>query len=56
MRFTAGGRRLGILQQLAAEGVIDADFKVPCLVEQPEHAHETSLMENTMRAAMPPGG
>src|SRR3984893_7324394 len=51
---TAGGRRLGILQKLAAEGVIDADFRVPCLVEQPEHARETSLMENTMRAAMHP--
>ena len=50
----AGGRRLGILQKLAAEGVIDADFKVPCLVEQPEDAVETSLMENTMRAAMHP--
>ena len=30
---TAGGRRLKALQELAAEGVIPADFKVPCLVE-----------------------
>jgi ParB family chromosome partitioning protein len=50
----AGGRRLKILQKLAAEGVIDADTKVPCKVEQPEDAVETSLMENTVRAAMHP--
>jgi ParB family transcriptional regulator, chromosome partitioning protein len=50
----AGGRRLQILQKLAAEGVIDADHKVPCKVEQPEDAVETSLMENTIRAAMHP--
>jgi len=50
----AGGRRLKALQELAAEGVIPADFKVPCLVEQPEQALETSLMENTVRAAMHP--
>src|SRR5277367_1098013 len=48
---TAGGRRLKALQELAAEGAISADFKVPCLVEQPEDALETSLMENTIRAA-----
>ena len=51
---TAGGRRLQVLQELAAEGVIPADFKVPCLVEQPDEALETSLMENTIRAAMHP--
>jgi ParB family chromosome partitioning protein len=28
---TAGGRRLKALQKLAGEGVIPADFKVPCL-------------------------
>jgi len=50
----AGGRRLAILQKLAAEGVIDPDTKVPCKVEQPEDAVETSLMENTVRAAMHP--
>ena len=50
----AGGRRLKILQKLAAEGVIDADFNVPCKVEQPEEAVETSLTENTVRAAMHP--
>ena len=50
-----GGRRLGILQKLAAEGVIEAkDYKVPCKIEQPEDAVETSLAENTIRAAMHP--
>ena len=28
---TAGGRRLKALQELADEGVIPADFKVPCI-------------------------
>ncbi len=51
---TAGGRRLKALQELAAEGVIPADTKVPCLVEAPDEALETSLMENTIRAAMHP--
>ena len=51
---TAGGRRLKALQELAAEGVIPADAKVPCLVEAPAEALETSLMENTIRAAMHP--
>jgi ParB-like chromosome segregation protein Spo0J len=44
---TAGGGRLKVLQELAAEGVIPADYKLPCLVEEP--AVETSLMENTVR-------
>jgi ParB family chromosome partitioning protein len=51
---TAGGRRLRALQDLAAEGVIPADFQVPCLVEAPEAALETSLMENRIRAALSP--
>ena len=50
----AGGRRLGILQKLAAEGVINADDKIPCKIEEPEDAAETSLAENTIRAAMHP--
>ena len=50
----AGGRRLKALQELAAEGVVPVDYKVPCLIEQPELALETSLMENTIRAAMHP--
>jgi ParB family transcriptional regulator, chromosome partitioning protein len=50
----AGGRRLKILQKLAAEGAIGADTKVPCKIEQAEDAVETSLMENTIRAAMHP--
>jgi ParB family transcriptional regulator, chromosome partitioning protein len=50
----AGGRRLKILQKLAAEGVIAADHPVPCLVREPDTSVETSLMENTVRAAMHP--
>jgi ParB family transcriptional regulator, chromosome partitioning protein len=50
----AGGRRLKILQKLAAEGVIEDDHPVPCLVREPEASVETSLMENTVRAAMHP--
>src|SRR5215469_12074383 len=50
----AGGRRLKILQKLAAEGVIYADHPVPCKVEEPDEAVETSLAENTVRAAMHP--
>jgi len=50
----AGGRRLKILQKLAAENVIDADHPVPCLIKKPTAAVETSLMENTVRAAMHP--
>ena len=50
----AGGRRLKILQKLAAEGAIDADAKVPCKIREPEDAVETSLAENTVRAAMHP--
>jgi ParB family transcriptional regulator, chromosome partitioning protein len=51
---TAGGRRLKALQELAAEGVIPIDYNVPCLVEEPAAAVETSLVENTVRAAMHP--
>lgn len=51
---TAGGRRLKALQELAAEGVIACDSEVPCLIEEPDAAMETSLMENTVRAAMHP--
>jgi ParB family chromosome partitioning protein len=51
----AGGRRLKALQKLAAEGVIDAKhYQVPCNIQQPEDAIETSLTENTVRAAMHP--
>ncbi|MGH7077773.1 MAG: ParB/RepB/Spo0J family partition protein [Acetobacteraceae bacterium] len=51
---TAGGRRLRTLQELAAEGVIAADYPVPCLVEECEAALEISLMENTARASLQP--
>src|SRR4051812_4329813 len=51
---TAGGRRLKALQELAAEGAIASDCEVPCLIEESDTALETSLMENTVRAAMHP--
>jgi ParB family transcriptional regulator, chromosome partitioning protein len=50
----AGGRRLKILQKLAAEGAIDADHPVPCKIESADDAVENSLVENTMRAPMHP--
>ena len=50
----AGGRRLKILQKLAAEGAIDADHPVPCKIETRPTRVETSLAENTIRAAMHP--
>jgi ParB family transcriptional regulator, chromosome partitioning protein len=50
----AGGRRLKILQKLAAEGAIDADHPVPCKIESADDAVENSLVENTIRAAMHP--
>ncbi len=50
----AGGRRLRILQKLAAEGAIDADHPVPCKIESAADALENSLVENTIRAAMHP--
>ncbi|HEV2099167.1 MAG TPA: ParB/Srx family N-terminal domain-containing protein [Stellaceae bacterium] len=50
----AGGRRLKVLQKLAAEGLIADDHPVPCLVREPAASLETSLMENTVRAAMHP--
>ena len=51
----AGGRRLKILQKLAAKGVIDTKtYRVPCKIEEPADAVETSLAENTIRAAMHP--
>jgi ParB family chromosome partitioning protein len=50
----AGGRRLKVLQKLAAEGVIEDYHAVPCLVREQEASIETSLMENAVRAAMHP--
>ena len=51
----AGGRRLQALQQLAKEGHIDSDYKVPCIVckrLEDVAALEYSLMENTARLSM----
>ena len=49
---TAGGRRLKALKELAAEGVIAADYQVPCLIEEPAVALEISLLENSIRAGL----
>ena len=51
----AGGRRLAAMQALAADGTIDADHPVPCLIAaDPELAGELSLAENVIRIAMHP--
>ncbi|MDE2976113.1 MAG: ParB N-terminal domain-containing protein [Acidobacteriota bacterium] len=51
----AGGRRLAALKALAADGVLDADHPVPCLVVEGDAASsELSLAENVIRIAMHP--
>ena len=51
----AGGRRLAAMQALAADGTIDADHPVPCLIAaDPAMAGELSLAENVIRIAMHP--
>lgn len=46
----ASRRRVSLLKELAAEGVIGDDFPVPCLlIEDASLAVEVSLIENTMR-------
>ncbi len=51
----AGRRRVSLLKELAAEGVIGDNFPVPCLlIEDASLAVEVSLIENTMRAGMHP--
>ena len=51
----AGGRRLKAMQALAADGVLEPDHPVPCLV-RPEgvESAEISLAENVVRIAMHP--
>ena len=54
-RYGSEAYRNSVAWELAAEGAIDADdYKVPCKIEEPEDAIETSLAENTIRAAMHP--
>jgi ParB family chromosome partitioning protein len=48
----AGGRRLAALQKLAEEKVIKSTRPVPCSVEDPDQAEDTSTAENMVRAAM----
>ena len=44
----------GACRSLPPRARSQADCEVPCLVEEPDAALETSLMENTVRAAMHP--
>ncbi len=48
----AGGRRLAALQRLKEDGHIKAGHKVPCHIEDPDLAEDTSTAENMVRAAM----
>ncbi|MBO6727778.1 MAG: ParB N-terminal domain-containing protein [Rhizobiaceae bacterium] len=48
----AGGRRLTALQKLAKDKVIKTTHPVPCSVEDPDRAEDTSTAENIVRAAM----
>ena len=51
----AGRRRLKLLKELAAEGLIAEDLPLRCLlIEDPSLATEVSLVENSMRADMHP--
>ena len=51
----AGGRRLAVMQALAAEGALDEDHPVPCrMIGSIVAAEEVSLAENSVRAAMHP--
>ena len=51
----AGGRRLKALQELVADGVLDADHPVPCQVRSGDvEPGEVSLAENVVRIAMHP--
>ena len=51
----AGARRLAALNELAQEGVIEADYPVPCrIVANGANDSEISLAENVIRVAMHP--
>ena len=51
----AGGRRFEQAKALAADGVFDGEYPVPCRIHpDAETARELSLVENVVRAAMHP--
>ena len=51
----AGARRLAALNELASEGIIEADYPVPCrIVANGANDSEISLAENVIRVAMHP--
>ena len=55
MPWSRARRRLAALKALAADGVLDADHPVPCLViDGNASSSELSLAENVVRIAMHP--
>ena len=51
----AGARRLAVLNELASDGVLDADHPVPCrVIDNGLADSELSLAENVVRVAMHP--
>ena len=53
---TMGGRRLKALMELAAEGTIEDDYAVPCMIAEGDDAElqSKSVAENVVRRAMSP--
>ncbi|WP_299147359.1 ParB/RepB/Spo0J family partition protein [uncultured Tateyamaria sp.] len=47
-----GGRRLAALNQLKDQGHLKADHLIPCQIEEPDQAEDSSAAENMIRAAM----
>jgi ParB/RepB/Spo0J family partition protein len=54
VRIVGGGRRLQALRRLAANGLIDARFRVPVLIRDAADALELSLAENLQQRTMSP--
>ncbi|MDF1670157.1 MAG: ParB N-terminal domain-containing protein [Roseovarius sp.] len=48
----AGGRRLAALNKLVEDKVIKPGHPIPCSVEDPDQAEDTSAAENMIRSAM----
>ncbi|WP_029066099.1 ParB/RepB/Spo0J family partition protein [Labrenzia sp. DG1229] len=48
----AGGRRLAALQHLKENGHLKASHPIPCQIEDPDQAEDTSAAENMIRSAM----
>ena len=53
--WSPADRRLAAMKALASEGVLDAEYPVPCrVIGAAENAGELSLAENVVRVAMHP--